>query len=214
MSNLNDPLTCGGFRSCMGAQIFVTGNAYFTGAFSAQDSTIKSNGNTTVYFYGSQAGNGALMICYDGHECNIHCHADACDELTLVPYSGSIVNLNCSSDAHLSTVCSTGLQSKETYEFEEWPSLMEMAFTLEENNLLNSYEPCDSSLTGGSKRCMDADECHDQEFRYSGPICCSGRASCQSSTVTSLNITGLNNNTYINQVNMAIFMILMEMSME
>ena len=103
----NYNLQCYGDRSCSNSIVYGGYEHRIYGHLAAQDSLFFSTQSGATYlFIGRDSGNGAQVICQNGHECVVNCYANACNQLELICDNCTSIDLNCTY-AQKSGICNT-----------------------------------------------------------------------------------------------------------
>ena len=170
---------CEGYRACAGATIHTATNIYFYGSWSAQDGTIYSTDDYSLFlFAGPYSGYGATVYCHQGGECVIRCEGTSCINLTAVCDGGGdtcTLSVTCYNGVHVCDLCPDGDNTDRSLA----PNITQIgSFTTDEN----SEGICDNGSTSvyNVLACDDYLECQYQTIQSTnGPICCQGSHSCR-----------------------------------
>lgn len=212
-------LICTGDRSCANSQVFHNGSISLYGSLSGINSIFYSVGPVGSTFdyeiYGSYGAYNATIMCGSGHECDIECDGNSCQNLMVQCSDGSDntcdISISCrySQQTVVNGECGInyGYKTKSSWisqlNFDfgsriNLPSLIDISISTYENSVI----PCDMSLTN-ALNCNGRDDlsqtaCLLSRFdttRIVAPICCTAYYGCNSQ-IQNTNITAVIPSSY------------------
>ena len=186
----NDVIDCGGARSCENATLFIGFHLDADGYLAMKNAKIYSvDSSVSLTFQGAFSGDGAEVICGNGHTCSISCHINGCNNLTLTCAAGNgtcTFDISCTEDAEESDVCNRVTKTNFTL-----PRIEDVEDVIW-SDYNNSYVTCAPGNVGVN--CGDSQECYQDNSpltnNVNGSLCCSGYQGCYDT----YNLTTINNN--------------------
>ena len=203
----NNEIRCYGDESCANTTVYFTGDSIFINGNSGiknsiiyiQDTIQDTNSTATtteshyLYFNGVYSGNGATVICDIDVTCNIECHNNACNNLTLACGNSSYYQLySINDDTHNSCYFDIACESAEIsdicsttgYSYSVLPALTNAEKTI----VSNSVTSCDDIINTDINlvNCQDFEECSSQpkvgsSISDTSRICCTASSGCKQS---------------------------------